>query len=143
MGFLYASSYKNGTILKKVMKKQCLVGIMLFALVLPCSIGETVEAKDSLIAATTETNLAQKPTRRRLNFKNWFKRSKNRQTTKKRGLARLNLGRMIPQKFKVRRVKPGQTVKKRGLSRFNVGRMIPQKFKLRRVKKQQIGQKNG
>jgi hypothetical protein len=115
------------------MKKQFLVGIMLFAL-----ISEAVEAKDTLIAGTTESNLAQKPTRRRLNFKNWFKHSKNRHTTKKPGLARLNLGRMIPQRFKVRRAKPGQTTKKRGLARLNIGRMIPQRFKLRRVKKQQV-----
>ncbi len=120
------------------MKKQFLVGIMLFALIYPALISEAVEAKDTLIAATKETNLAQKPTRRRLNFKNLFKRSKNGQTTKKPGLARFNFGRMIPQRFKVRRVKPGQTVKKRGLSRFNIGRMIPQRFKVRRVKKQQV-----
>jgi hypothetical protein len=90
------------------MKKQFLVGIMLFALVYPALIGEAAEAKVNLIAATTKTNLAQKPTRRRLNFKNWFKRSKNGQTTKKRGLSRLNLGRMIPQRFKLRRVKKQQ-----------------------------------
>jgi hypothetical protein len=120
------------------MKKQFFVGIMLFALIYPALISEVAKAKDNLIARTTETNLAQKPTRRRLNLKNWFKRSKNRQNTKKRSLARLNIGRMIPQRFKVRRAKPGQTVKKRGLVRLNFGRMIPQKFKLKRVKKQQV-----
>ena len=103
------------------MKKQLLLGVMLFAFIFP---SEICQAKDTRL-----NSLQQQATTGQLLLARWGltpRRQNHRQIGKRRGIKRLNLRRFIQRR----------SVKKRSWVRVNFLRFSPRKLIQRRVRRQ-------